>query len=65
MLMSVQIVNGKTDGRTENRTPISHLARAGATNIKDKQKGTNNNEATPWHVAWNLAARRLSYFSCG
>ena len=27
------IVNGKTDGRTENRTPISHLAKADATKI--------------------------------
>ena len=24
-------MDGKTDGRTENRTPISHLAKAGAT----------------------------------
>ena len=26
-------MDGKTDGRTENRTPISHLAKAGATKI--------------------------------
>ena len=31
MLGSTYIVDGKTDGRTENRTPISHLAKAGAT----------------------------------
>ena len=31
-----KFVNGMTDGLTENRTPISHLAKAGAT-IKIKQ----------------------------
>ena len=36
MLGSMYIVDGKTDGRrtdgrTENRTPISHIAKAGAT----------------------------------
>ena len=25
------------DGRTENRTPISHLAKAGATKIEEKE----------------------------
>ena len=34
MLGSTYIVDVKTDGLTENRTPISHLAKAGATKIK-------------------------------
>ena len=29
------MVDGGTDGRTANRTPISHLAKAGATKIVD------------------------------
>ena len=30
----VDVNCGRKDGRTENRTPISHLAKAGATKMK-------------------------------
>ena len=33
MLGSTLIVDAKTDGQTENRTSISHLAKAGATKM--------------------------------
>ena len=33
---SVDVNCGRKDGRTENRTPISHLAKAGATKTIDR-----------------------------
>ena len=38
MLASTLIVDGKTDGRTENQTPITHLAKAGATKSSGELK---------------------------
>ena len=38
MLGSALIVDGKTDGRTENRMPTSHLAKAGVTKMIDERK---------------------------